>query len=120
MTQQELEKVVQKEHLEKTVKRTKNCFVSPVVVTIKRDKLVKLSLDSRKLNKSFIKRKATLPSKGTIEEIISNILARNKKSDGKIWMSKIDLDYAYGQAKLSKEASKHCVQSIKLYGALPI
>ena len=24
-------------------------------------------------------------------------------------MSKIDLDYAYGHAKLSKEASKHCV-----------
>ena len=27
-------------------------------------------------------------------------------------MSKIDLDYAYGQAKLSKEAAKHCVFSI--------
>ena len=27
-------------------------------------------------------------------------------------MSKIDLDYAYGQAKLSKEASRHCVFSI--------
>ena len=27
-------------------------------------------------------------------------------------MSKIDQDYAYGQAKLSKEASKHCVFSI--------
>ena len=27
-------------------------------------------------------------------------------------MSKIDLDYAYGQAKLSEEAAKHCVFSI--------
>ena len=27
-------------------------------------------------------------------------------------MSKIDVDYAYGQAKLSKEAAKHCVFSI--------
>ena len=27
-------------------------------------------------------------------------------------MSKIDLNYAYGQAKLSKEAAKHCVFSI--------
>ena len=27
-------------------------------------------------------------------------------------MSKIDLDYAYGHAKLSREASKHCVFSI--------
>ena len=27
-------------------------------------------------------------------------------------MSKTDQDYAYGQAKLSKEASRHCVFSI--------
>ena len=27
-------------------------------------------------------------------------------------MSKIDLDYAYGQAKLSKEAARHCFFSI--------
>ena len=34
------------------------------------------------------------------------------KSNGEIWMSKIDLDYAYGQAKLSREAARDCVFSI--------
>ena len=38
----------------------------------------------------------------------------NLKKRGKKRMSKIDLDYAYGQAKLSREASKHCVFSINV------
>ena len=44
-----------------------------------------------------------------MEEQISKISAEITKSDGDIWMSKNDLDYAYGHAKLSKEAPKHCV-----------
>ena len=44
-----------------------------------------------------------------MEELFSKISADITKSNGESWMSKIDLDYAYGQAKLSKEASKHCV-----------
>ena len=47
-----------------------------------------------------------------MEELISKISAKITKSNGEKWMSKIDLDYAYGQAKLSTEASRHCVFSI--------
>ena len=48
-----------------------------------------------------------------MEELISKISAKIcKKTHHKVWMSKIDLDYAYGQAKLSKNASKHCVFAI--------
>ena len=47
-----------------------------------------------------------------MEELISQISAKITQNNGEIWMSKIDLDYAYGQAKLSAEASRHCVFSI--------
>ena len=47
-----------------------------------------------------------------MEELVSKISAKITDGEGEIWMSKIDLDYAYGQAKLSKEAAKHCVFSI--------
>ena len=47
-----------------------------------------------------------------MEELVSKISAKITNGEGEIWMSKIDLDYAYGQAKLSKEAAKHCVFSI--------
>ena len=43
-----------------------------------------------------------------MEELISKISAKITNGEGQIWMSKIDLDYAYGQARLSKEAARHC------------
>ena len=76
---------------------------------MKKDKSVKIALGSRKLNEACLKRKAAMPN---MEELISKISAKITKGEGKIWMSKIDLDYAYGQAKLSEESAKHCVFSI--------
>ena len=95
--------------MEKAYKTTENCFVSPAVITIKKDESVKIALDLRKLNESCIMRKATMPN---MEELISKISAKITNSNGEIWMSNFDLDYAYGQAKLSTEASRHCVFSI--------
>ena len=88
---------------------TENCCISLAEISMKKDKLVKISIDSKKLNESCIKRKAAMPN---MEELISKISAEITKSNGERWMSKVDLDYAYGQAKLSKEPAKHCVFSI--------
>ena len=106
---EKLEKLIEKGHLEKADKTTKNCFMSPAVITIKKDKSVKIALHSRKLNEECVKRQAAMPNE---EELISKVSAEMTKNHGDILMSKIDLDYAYGQAKLSKEAAKHCVFSI--------
>ena len=106
---EELKKLIDKGHLEKADKTTENCFISPEVITIKRDKSVKIALDSRQLNEACVERKAAMPN---MEDLISKISAEHTKNDGDIWMSEIELDYAYGQAKLSKEAARHCVFSI--------
>ena len=47
-----------------------------------------------------------------MKELVSKTSAKITDGEGEIWMSKIDLDYAYGQAKLSEEAAKDCVFSI--------
>ena len=107
---QELEKVFEKGHRKKADQSTENCFVSPAVITIKKDKPVEKALDSRKLNKACVKRKTAIPN---MKELISKILAEITKKEGEIWMSKIDLDYAYGQAKLSKKFAKHCILNIR-------
>ena len=70
---------------------------------------MKIALDSRKLNEACVKRKAAMP---IMQELISKRLAEITKNNGDVWMSKIDSDNAYGQAKLSKEAAKHSVFSI--------
>ena len=103
----ELEKLIEKGHLEKADKTTEKCL-SPAVITIKKDKSVKIALDSRKPNEACVKRKTAMPN---MEELLSKKSAEVTKNNGDIWMSKIDLHYAYGQAKLSKEAAKHCVFS---------
>ena len=41
-------------HLEKVNHVDEDCFVSPVAITVKNDKSVKIALDSRKLNDSCI------------------------------------------------------------------
>ena len=84
-------------------------FCIPRRNTYKKDKSVKLALDSQRLNEACIKRKATMLN---MEELFSKNSAKTTTSEGEIWMSKIDFDYVYGQAKLSREASKHCVFSI--------
>ena len=54
------------------------------------------------------------------EELISKFSANVTESDSERWMSKIDLEYAYDQAKISK-ASKHCILNNwrQLRGTLP-
>ena len=47
---EKLEKPIESGHLEKADKTTENCFISPAVITIKKDKSVKIALNSRKLN----------------------------------------------------------------------
>ena len=86
-----LVKLIKKGHLEKADGTTENCFVSPAVLTITKDKSVKIPLDSRTLNESCIKRKEAMPN---IQDIIRKISAENTKSNVEKWMSKIDLDYA--------------------------
>ena len=51
----ELEKLIKTGHLEKVKHVDEDYFVSPVVITVKNDKWVKIALDSRKLNDSCIK-----------------------------------------------------------------
>ena len=105
IVREDLEKLIETGHLEKADNSTENCFISSAVITIEKEKSVKIALNSRKLNDACVK-KTAMPN---LEELISKISAEITKSNGDIWMSKNDLDYAYGQAKLSEEAAEHCI-----------
>ena len=97
-------------HLEKVKHVDEDCFISPVVITVKNDKSVKIALDSRKLNDSCIKVRPHMPN---MEELLNQISVEITKDRTKeLRMSKIDLDYAYGQMMLSEETSRQCVFAI--------
>ena len=106
----ELERLIKTGHLEKVKHVDEDCFVSPVVITVKNDKSVKIALDSRKLNDSCIKIRPHMPNMEELLNQSSVEITRDRTKE--LMMSKIDLDYAYGQMKLSKETSRQCVFAI--------
>ena len=63
----ELERLLKTGHLEKVKHVDEDCFVSPVVITVKNDKSVKIALDPRKLNDSCIKIRPQMPN---MEELL--------------------------------------------------
>ena len=108
--EKEINKLMKQGHIEKANNIDENCFVSPAVITVKKDKSVKIALDSRKLNEITIKRKAQMPN---MEELISRI--SRKTADGpadEIWISKFHLNYASGQLLLSREARNLCIFAV--------
>ena len=88
----ELEKLIRTGHLEKINDVDENCFVSPVVITIKSDKSVKIALDSRKLNDNCIKMRPKMPNAEELLNQISVEITRDRTVQ--LFLSKIDLDYA--------------------------
>ena len=106
----ELEKLIKTGHLEQINDVDEDCFVSPVVITVKSDKSVKIALDSLKLNDSCIKIRPHMPNMEELLNQISVEIYRDRTLH--LFISKIDLDYAYGQMKLSEETSRQCVFAI--------
>ena len=58
----EIEKLKKNGDVVRATNINENCFVSPAVITVKKDKTVKIALDSRKLNEITVKRKAQRPN----------------------------------------------------------
>ena len=105
-----IEKLIKSGHLEKINDVHEDCFVSPVVITVKSDKSVKIALDSRNLNDSCIKMRQHMPN---MEELLNQISVEvTRDRTVQLFMSKIDWDNAYGQMNLSKETSRQGVIAI--------
>ena len=73
----ELEKLLD----EKNIIKLSNCpdkyFISPIVVTVKKDQTIKLALDSKVLNKAIHKNKYQIPNIDTLIESISQQISAN-------------------------------------------
>ena len=88
----ELDQLIKSGHLEQLETVEEDCFVSPLVITVKKEKTVKIALDARKLNDSCVKKRPHMPN---MEELLIKISAKLSKNDyDPIWISVIDLDYA--------------------------
>ena len=107
---QELKRLIKHGYVEKAIEITENCFVSPAVITVKKNKSIKIGLDSRKLNEITVKRETQMPN---MEELISRISGKiSEGKDGEVLAVKLDFDYAYGQIKLDDGTKNLCIFTV--------
>ena len=103
----ELKKLLDEKHIIKLNSCSDKNFISPIVITVKGDKTVKLALDSKILNKSIHKNKYQMPNIDNLIDTIQQNL-NTSASQETAYYSTLDLKYAYSQLKLDPETARHC------------
>ena len=106
--EKELQKLIKEGHITKLDACSDEYFISPIVITVKRDDSIKLALDSKLINKSIHKNKYQMPNIDNLLDNVGEQLNRSKEDNTQVWFSSIDLKYAYSQLKLHPDTSKHC------------
>ena len=103
----ELKKLSEQGHIEKVQECSDKNFISPIVITVKKDKSVKLALDSKVLNKAIHKNKYQMPNIDTLIDSISQHINDSNHREN-VYFSTIDLKYAYSQLNLHPDTARHC------------
>ena len=103
----ELDKLIDEGHVVRETQVGEDQFISPVVITRKDNGTVKIAVDAGELNNNIVKKKAQMPN---IEDILAQISVKITSNREKpLFMTSVDLKYAFGQIKLHPETSRHCI-----------
>ena len=101
-----IRKITEKLHIEKVSEIKDDVFIQPTVITVKRDKTIKIALDAREMNGNIKKDKYQMPN---LEDLLNTLAETITAKDGeKVWFTSVDLKYALGQVPLNPELAKHC------------
>ena len=103
----ELKKLSEQGHIEKLQECSDKNFISPIVITVKKDKSVKIALDSKVLNKAIHKNKYQMPNIDNLIHSISQHINDSNHGDS-VYSLTIDLKYAYSQLNLHPDTACHC------------
>ena len=102
----ELEKLLNEGHIEKLTNCSDQFFISPIVITVKKDQSMKIALDSKILNKAIHKNKYQMPNIDLLIQTISQTLSTAPQETA--YFTTLDLQYAYSQLKLLSDTARHC------------
>ena len=101
----ETKKLLKDGNIEKINEIKDDVFIQPTVITVKKDRSVKIALDARALNQEIEKDKYQMPN---LENLLDMIAEKLNSSNGEAWYSTLDMTYAYGQGPLHLLTAKHC------------
>ena len=102
----EIHRLMNEGHIVKLQECSDKYFVSPIVITVKKDGSIKLALESRELNKQVHKNKYQMPNIDELVDGVSQIIA--EKKSGNVYFTTLDFTYAYGQVALEQKTSEQC------------
>ena len=81
-------------------------FISPIVITVKRDKTIELAMDSKVINKAIHKNRYQMHNIDCLMDNIAQSISESSH-ESKVYFSTIDLRYAYSQIPLDEATTKH-------------
>ena len=106
--EKELENPIEDKQIMRLEKCSDEYFISPVLITVKKDKSIKKALDSKKLNDAIHENKCQKQSIDNLIDSVATYLSERSTQNGKFYFSKIDLKYACSQIPLDPKLQKHC------------
>ena len=86
----EIKKLLKEGHIEKVKKVQDDVFIQPTVVTVKKDKSVKIALYAWALNQSIAKDKYQMPNLDNLIDMIAEELEK-KRRGGVVFVGRHDL-----------------------------
>ena len=93
-------------HITKLDNCTSDCFIAPIVITVKKDDSKKLAMDAKPINRQLFKNKHRMPNVDELIDGVSQTVTENK--NGTLYFTVLDLKYAYSQLKLVADTAKQC------------
>ena len=110
--EQEIKSLIDQGHIVKLDSCSDKQFISPIVITVKKDHTIKLAMDSKQINKMIHKNKYQMSH---IDVLLDNVTQSAQEGNGKpgtTYFSTIYLRYAYSQLKLDDTTKTQCNFSI--------
>ena len=104
--EKEIEKMLTEGHSNKLDKCTSDCFVAPIVITVKKDDWIKLALDAKPINRQIFRNKHQMPNVDELNDGVSQIVTENKESI--LYFTMLDLKHAFSQLKLAADTAEQC------------
>ena len=102
----EVKRLLAAGHIKRVDKITDDIFSQPVVITVKKDRSVKIALDARSLNNDLLKNKYQMWNSESLMEEVAEIVKDNKGDE--VFFTSLDMQYAYGRTNLHLETAKRC------------
>ena len=88
---EEVDRLLREGHIEKINEIKDEVFIQPTVITVKKDRSVKIVLDARAFNQAIEKEKYQLPNLEPLLDMVAEKLETEKRY---AWFSSVDMTYA--------------------------